>query len=64
MGVIAYLHTALVLRLAELRERPDRGDSPVPTAIIIGGLAMLAVALVVLARAAVENWMSKIPANP
>jgi hypothetical protein len=63
MGVIAYLHTALVLRLAELRERPDRGDSPVPTAIIIGGLAVLAAALVVLATTAVNNWMGKIPTN-
>ena len=61
MGVIAYLHTTLVLRLAELRERPDRGDSPVPTAIIIGGLAVLALAIVAAARLAITDWLGEIP---
>nr|MDT0661195.1 hypothetical protein [Micromonospora sp. DSM 115978] len=39
----------------------DRGDSPVPTAVIIAGLAIIALALTLLAQTAVEDWMDQIP---
>ncbi len=47
MTLIDYLHTALVLRLAELRgtDERDRGESPVPTAVIIFGLVLAALAV-------------------
>ncbi|MDG4827836.1 hypothetical protein O7627_00790 [Solwaraspora sp. WMMD1047] len=57
------LFDALRTRLTELRvtaER-DRGDSPVPTAVIIAGLAIIALALVLLAETAVTDWMGEIP---
>lgn len=44
--------------------RSDRGDSPVPTAIIIVGLAILAAGLVVMATDVVEGWWERIPTGP
>lgn len=41
--------------------RSDRGDSPVPTAIIIVGLAILAVGVLVMAQSAIESWEGIIP---
>ena len=39
----------------------DRGDSPVSTAIIIGGIALAAVALVAVITGIVTGWGEKIP---
>jgi hypothetical protein len=61
MSVIAYLHTALVLRLAQLRRDGDRGDSPVPTAVIIFGLVAAALAVTVAVSQSVSDWMDAIP---
>jgi hypothetical protein len=49
-------------RLARLRApgEGDRGDSPVPTAIIIAGLAAAAAALVVFATNYVNDFMGSI----
>ncbi len=38
MHLYAYLYVAVSTRLAELRRDSERGDSPVPTAVIIFGL--------------------------
>lgn len=39
----------------------DRGDSPVPSAIIIGGLALLAAALLAWGVSLATDWMSQAP---
>jgi hypothetical protein len=62
MSVFTYLHAALRARLAELSG--DRGDSPVPTAVIIFGLVAVALAVTAAALAAANNWMSAIPKAP
>jgi hypothetical protein len=58
-----YLDTRLRLRLASLRHalRSDRGESPVPTAIIIVGLALLAVGVLAMASDAIDSWELLIP---
>ncbi|WDZ86222.1 hypothetical protein [Micromonospora cathayae] len=61
MPLFTRLHVALSTHLAELRDESDRGDSPVPTAIIIGGLAVLAAAITVLATSRANLWMNSIP---
>lgn len=63
MAVLMFISAALRRRLAELR-RPgeaDRGDSPVPTAIIIVGLALLAVGVLAVASQAIDSWTALIP---
>ncbi|MEO3745167.1 hypothetical protein [Plantactinospora sp. B5E13] len=63
MSVISYLHTALVIRLNELRRgaERDRGDSPVPTAVIIIGLAAAALAVTVAVSDSVSDWLQDLP---
>ncbi|MDI5939196.1 hypothetical protein ABUL04_28610 [Micromonospora harpali] len=63
MHLIAYLHVALTTRLAELRRDGERGDSPVPTAVIIFGLVFVAMAVTALALARANDWMSNIPTH-
>lgn len=63
------LDRTVALRLALLRRahrlaqalRSDRGESPVPTAIIIVGLAILAVGVLAMASNAIAGWESLIP---
>ncbi|HEX8629510.1 MAG TPA: hypothetical protein VF755_15195 [Catenuloplanes sp.] len=64
MSVFIYLHLVVTERLRDLRapERRDRGDSPVPTAIIIAGLALLAAAVVVWAGTTARGFMARVPA--
>ncbi|ROT33815.1 hypothetical protein [Micromonospora sp. HM5-17] len=61
MIAIVYLHTAWKARLAALRRYGDRGDSPVPTAVIIFGLVAVAMAVTALALGVAEDWMDQIP---
>jgi multisubunit Na+/H+ antiporter MnhC subunit len=61
MHLIAYLHSALTARLAELRRDGERGDSPVPTAVIIFGLVAVAMAVTALALTKANDWMNAIP---
>ncbi|MFC7546441.1 hypothetical protein [Plantactinospora sp. GCM10030261] len=42
---------------------PDRGDSPVPTAIIIAGLAVLALGILLVANEAIDDWTTLIPGS-
>ncbi|MFI6161394.1 hypothetical protein ACIA59_15795 [Micromonospora haikouensis] len=63
MHLIAYLHVALTTRLAELRRDGERGDSPVPTAVIIFGLVAVAIAVTGFALARANDWMSNIPTH-
>ncbi|KIR64583.1 hypothetical protein ACGFI4_19855 [Micromonospora carbonacea] len=63
MHLITYLHVALTTRLAELRRDGERGDSPVPTAVIIFGLVFVAMAVTALALARANDWMSNIPTH-
>ncbi|KKK07029.1 MULTISPECIES: hypothetical protein [unclassified Micromonospora] len=63
MPLCAYLYAAVAARLAELRRDPERGDSPVPTAVIIFGLVAVAMAVTGLALAKANDWMNAIPGN-
>ncbi len=64
MPLITYLHVALVARLAELRGDGERGDSPVPTAVIIFGLVAAALTVTALVADRAGNWMNAIPTAP
>ncbi|MEU7609344.1 hypothetical protein [Micromonospora sp. NPDC049204] len=64
MSILSYLHVVLTTRLAELRRHGERGDSPVPTAVIIAGLVAVAIAVTALALTKAENWMNDIPEPP
>ncbi|MFI7578718.1 hypothetical protein [Micromonospora sp. NPDC049497] len=61
MSVINYVHATLAARLAELRRDGERGDSPVPTAVIIFGLVAVAMAVTAAALGAANDWMDNIP---
>ena len=63
MHLYTYLYAAVSSRLAELRRDTERGDSPVPTAVIIFGLVAVAMAVTGLALAKANNWMNAIPNN-
>jgi hypothetical protein len=64
MQLFAYLHAALVARLTEVRHDAERGDSPVPTAVIIFGLVAAALAVTALVMARATNWMNNVPEAP
>ncbi|GHJ50798.1 hypothetical protein [Micromonospora chersina] len=61
MHLYAYLYAAVSSRLAELRRDTERGDSPVPTAVIIFGLVAVAMAVTALALTKANDWMNAIP---
>ncbi|MEU1605433.1 MULTISPECIES: hypothetical protein [Micromonospora] len=63
MHLVTFLYVATVARLAELRREAERGDSPVPTAVIIAGLVVAAAAVTALVKTKAEGWMNSI-ANP
>jgi hypothetical protein len=54
---------AVMARMRKLhsREERERGDSPVPTSIIIAGLAVLAIAVVAWATARANGFMATAP---
>ncbi|MEU5942423.1 hypothetical protein ABZ807_25325 [Micromonospora sp. NPDC047548] len=64
MQLITYLHVTLAARFAELRREGDRGDSPVPTAVIIFGLVAAAIAVTGLVMTRATDWMSSVPTAP
>ncbi|MEU8253123.1 hypothetical protein AB0C06_02480 [Micromonospora inaquosa] len=61
MSILSYLHVVMTTRLAELRRDGERGDSPVPTAVIIAGLVAVAMAVTAAALLKADDWMTKIP---
>ncbi|WP_433315643.1 hypothetical protein [Micromonospora chersina] len=61
MHLYAYLYAAVSSRLAQLRRDTERGDSPVPTAVIIFGLVAVAMAVTALALTKANDWMNAIP---
>ncbi|MEV1332753.1 hypothetical protein AB0J20_24640 [Micromonospora costi] len=61
MSLFTYLHVAVTTRLAELRRAGERGDSPVPTAVIIFGLVFVATIVTGLALGKARDWMNAIP---
>ncbi|WP_432902214.1 hypothetical protein ACQP1S_01385 [Micromonospora matsumotoense] len=61
MQLVTFLYVATVARLAELRREAERGDSPVPTAVIIAGLVTAGIAVTVLVKSKAEAWMNGIP---
>lgn len=61
MHLIHYLYTALVARL--LTGSRDRGDSPVPSAIIIAGLAVIAGVLLVWVIGLARGYMNQAPTD-
>jgi hypothetical protein len=68
MTLIAYVHATLATRWRDLRTESDRGDNPVPTAVIIVGLAILAVAVLTWAFDLTDSFMDDtvpgVPAAP
>ncbi len=64
MPLITYLHAALAARLAELRQHGERGDSPVPTAVIIFGLVAAAIVVTGLVMTRATGWMESVPEAP
>ncbi|MGC5031476.1 hypothetical protein [Micromonospora sp. DT229] len=58
---VTQLQVALQTRLTEMRG--DRGDSPVPTAVIIFGLVAVAMAVTAAALGAANDWMDNIPTH-
>ncbi|MCZ7377464.1 hypothetical protein [Micromonospora sp. WMMC250] len=63
MSILSYLHVVLTTRLAELRRDGERGDSPVPTAVIIFGLVFVATIVTGLALSKANDWMTNIPGH-
>ncbi|KAB1916848.1 MULTISPECIES: hypothetical protein [Micromonospora] len=61
MSILSYLHVVVTTRLAELHRDSERGDSPVPTAVIIAGLVAVAMAVTAAALIKANNWMTGIP---
>ncbi len=63
--MLKHIVAALVVRWHEVTDRSerDRGDNPVPTAVIIAGLVILAVAVVAWAVAKANSYMNP-PASP
>lgn len=56
---------ALLARLRARLDRPaaDRGDSPVPSAVIIAGLVILAIAVVTWIYFLGQNFMDEAPTD-
>ncbi|MBO4159704.1 MULTISPECIES: hypothetical protein [Micromonospora] len=63
MHLVTFLYAATVARLAELRREAERGDSPVPTAVIIAGLVVAGVAVTGIVLTKATDWMNSID-NP
>lgn len=63
MSPTAYICTTIALRWADLRKASerDRGDSPVPTAVIILGLVVIAMAVTAFIYGRANNWLQGIP---
>jgi len=61
MALIAYWHTVAMerLRTAWRSVEDDRGDNPVPTAIIIVGLALMAGLVVAWAMTTAQGFMDQ-----
>lgn len=59
MALLLNAYVAVSTRLARLNrpENRDRGDGPVPTVIIIAGMAVLAVAVLTWAYAKADTFM-------
>ncbi|WP_328341333.1 hypothetical protein [Micromonospora sp. NBC_00421] len=63
MQFVTFLYVATVARLSELRREAERGDSPVPTAVIIAGLVVAAAAVTALVKTKAEGWINSIPSQ-
>ncbi|MEU1752340.1 hypothetical protein ABZ436_06765 [Micromonospora matsumotoense] len=63
MHLVTFLYAAAVARLSELRREPERGDSPVPTAVIIAGLVVAGAAVTAIVLTKATTWMNSIK-NP
>ncbi|MFI6758451.1 hypothetical protein ACIBF5_04810 [Micromonospora sp. NPDC050417] len=63
MRPVLYLSTAIALRWAEMRDvkERDRGDSPVPTAVIILGMVVIAMAVTTFIFTMTNAWLDDIP---
>jgi hypothetical protein len=59
MALLLHAYVAVSTRLARLNrpENRDRGDGPVPTVIIIAGMAVLAIAVLTWAYAKANTFM-------
>lgn len=65
MSLVAYAHAALTDRWRRLRTESDRGDNPVPTTVIIVGLAILAAAVLAWAFDLTDGFMdTAVPGVP
>jgi hypothetical protein len=63
MQLLTYLNVVVAERIGEIRSahERDRGDSPVPSAVIIVGLALVAIAVLAWASNLAFDFMN---ANP
>jgi hypothetical protein len=61
MRVFCLLFTAAATWWPTRRPGGDRGDNPIPSAIIIGGLALLALALLTWGWQLATDWMNQAP---
>ncbi|MDG4821870.1 hypothetical protein O7635_08380 [Asanoa sp. WMMD1127] len=61
MAHLAYLYTVALRRLRDMSSggEGDRGDNPVPTAIIIVGLALMAGLVVAWAMTTAQGFMDQ-----
>jgi hypothetical protein len=58
---LAYVAVAVRLRLLLDRSSADRGDSPVPTAFIVVGMVVIAVAVLAGLLQLAENYLDDAP---
>ncbi|MFY1635472.1 hypothetical protein ACN27F_19730 [Solwaraspora sp. WMMB335] len=63
MAILTYLYLTVADRISEIRNdrEQDRGDSPVPTAVIIVGLALVAIAVLTWASDLAFDFMNSNP---
>lgn len=64
MTRLHHVTAAVATRLRQLSHQPDRGDSPIPSTVIIIGMAVLAVGLLVALGAYVSDLLDSAPTIP
>lgn len=61
MQLLCYLRAAVAARLRHLAREADRGDSPIPSTVIIVGMAVLAIGLLVWLGTYVQDLINQAP---
>lgn len=63
MQLLHHIHAAVAVRLQRLARERDRGDSPIPSTVIIVGMAALAFGLLIWLGTYVLNWLNQAPTD-